>query len=413
MNSLSHEVIVIGAHYDHVGYGSASNSQGPIGHIHNGADDNASGTSALMQLVKAFSSLDTPPPRSMLFAFWDGEEAGLLGSKHWVAHPTVALQNVRFAFNIDMLGRLREGRVVTVGWRSAPGLRTMLASQNVTNELSLAYQPRVIADSDHYPFYSSNIPVIHLDTDKHYDYHRPTDDPDKINWDGLRQLTEFIYRVALDAASRPEFPKFRREALREAPPQWMTPVASTTPPVRLGVNWNTQQSKQDIVEISQITPDSAAAQAGLRIGDRIIGLGPWKRGTFDQFKTTIQVVRNPVAILVERPGTTEPLELTANLTGSPVRLGAGWIDDPALPGCVVVTHVVSESPADRAGIASGDVIIELGGRALASSEDLRARVMSEPGPYEIRVERNGRIREVTVDPLDYSVPPVTPPQIRE
>ncbi len=400
---LKREVIVIGAHYDHVGYGNATNSQGPIGQIHNGADDNASGTSALLQLIKAFSSLDTTPARSILFAFWDGEEAGLLGSKHWVAHPTVPLQDVRFAFNIDMLGRLREGKIVTAGWRSAPGLRALLASHNVTNELFLAYQPRVIADSDHYPFYSAGIPIVHLDTDKHHDYHRPSDDPEKINLEGLQHLTEFVYRVVLDAASRPEFPKFRTEAPGESPPKWMTPVALVNPPVRLGVNWNTQQAKQDIVEISQISPDSAAAQAGLRIGDRVIRLGPWKRGTFEQFKTAIQVVRNPVAIVVERPGVREPIELTATLSGSPVRLGAGWIDDPALPGCVVVTHVVSDSPADRAGVASGDVIMELGGQPLASSEELRGRVLNEPGPYAIRVERNGRIREVTIDPLDYTI----------
>ncbi len=408
--TLKHEVIVIGAHYDHVGYGKPTNSHGPFGQIHNGADDNASGSAALMELIKAFLSLESPPPRSILFAFWDAEEAGLLGSKYWVGHPTIPLSQIRFALNIDMLGRLRNGRVVTVGWRSAPGLREMLASQNVTNELNLAFQPRVNADSDHHPFYAVGIPVIHMDTDKHADYHRPTDDPEKLNWDGLLLMTQFAYRFAMDAASRPEFPQFRKDAPQEGTPNWMTPHAAVQPPVRLGVNWDAEQVKHNIVQISQITQDSPGANAGLRIGDRIIRLGPWNNGTFDDFKTTLQIVKNPVPIRVRRPGTDTPIDLTATLWGTPVRLGAGWIDDPALPNCAVITHVVAESPLDRAGIAAGDLILDMGGRSFASAEELRQRVVDEPGPFVFRIERQGRIREITVELFDQPSTKTEPPQ---
>lgn len=397
---LKQEVIVVGAHYDHVGYGKPSNSNGPFGQIHNGADDNASGASALLELIKAFSSLETPPARSILFVFWDAEEAGLLGSKHWVAHPTLPLQDIRFTLNIDMLGRLRDDRVVTVGWRSAPGLRFLLASNNVNNQLNLAFQGRVNADSDHHPFYSVGIPVIHLDTDKHGDYHRPSDDPEKLNWEGLFLLTQFAFRVTLEAASQPDFPQFRREAPKEGVPSWITPRAPVQPVVRLGVNWDLELAKSDIVQITQLTPEGPGASAGLRIGDRIIQLGNWMNGSFDDFKTTMQTVKNPVTIRVKRSGTTTPIELTATLWGSPVRLGAGWIDDPALPNCAVITHVVSESPADRAGIAAADVILEMGGRPIISSEELRLRVLDEQGPFLFRVERQGRIREVNVELFD-------------
>jgi hypothetical protein len=394
---LKLEVIVVGAHYDHVGYGNSTNSQGPIGHIHNGADDNASGTSALLELIEAFTSLEKPPARSILFAFWDAEEAGLLGSKHWVAHPTIPLRELRFVLNLDMLGRLREGRVVTVGWRSAPGLRPMLASHNLGNVLSLAYQPKVIADSDHFPFYSSGIPAIHLDTDKHDDYHRPTDDADKVNWIGLRQLTEFAYRVVFDAAHRPDFPKFRREATTEPAPAWLTPRAAVAAPIRLGVTWDSELAGKDIVEVAQVSADSPAARAGLQPRDRIVRLGSWENGTMDDLKTVIQLAKNPVLIRVERPGSESPIDVSAEFRGSPVRLGAGWMDDAALPNCAVITHVVAESPAARAGIAAGDVILEMGGRPLSSSDEMRDRVMSEPGPLRFRVERQGRIRDVTVD----------------
>ncbi len=398
--TLKHEVVVVGAHYDHVGFGKASNSRGPIGHIHNGADDNASGTAAVLELIEAFASLETPPARSILFAFWDAEEAGLLGSKHWVANPTIPVQNLRFVLNIDMLGRLRDGRVITVGWRSAPGLRPFLASHNIANDLLLAYQPQVIADSDHYPFYAAGVPVIHLDTDKHDDYHRPSDDPDKINWDGLRRMTEYSYRLAFDAANRPDFPRFRREALSEPTPSWFNSKDATSPPVRLGVHWDQEQLRKNVIVVSQVTPGSPAATAGLRAADHIVRLGPWNSGTADDLKMVIQTVKNPVPIRVERPGVATPIEMNINFLGTPVRLGASWRDDTALPNCVVITHVVAESPADRAGIAAGDVILDMGGRSFATSEEMRQRVLSERAPFHFRVERNGRIREVVVELIE-------------
>ena len=112
---LKREYVVIGAHYDHVGRGNSRNSRGPIGQIHNGADDNASGTSALLELVDAFCSLDVAPKRSLLFVFWDGEEQGLLGSQYWISAPTVPLEQIRLVINIDMIGRLRDNRADVFG----------------------------------------------------------------------------------------------------------------------------------------------------------------------------------------------------------------------------------------------------------------------------------------------------------
>lgn len=401
---LSHEVIVVGAHYDHVGYGNSNNSQGPFGQIHNGADDNASGSSGVLELIEAFASLPKPPSRSVLFAFWDAEEVGLLGSKHWVAHPTVPLQDVRFALNIDMLGRLRNGRVVTVGWRSAPGLRQILSNNNEGNQLLLAFQPRVIADSDHHPFYASGIPIIHLDTDKHDDYHRPSDDADKIQWDGLRLMSRFAFRIVFEMANRPEVPDFRSDAKREPPPYWMTLNATSAAPVRIGVTWDAEAARKDVAQVAKVTPDSPASKAGLRVGDRVIRLGNWEKGSFADLKTTLQLVKNPVPIRVERSGEDLPIDMQANFWGQAVRLGAGWIDDPAQPSCCVLTNVVSESPADRAGLCAGDIVMEMGGRPLGSSEEMRLRVLEEPGPFRFLVERQGRIREIVIDLLDDPLP---------
>ena len=102
---LKKEIIVVGAHYDHVGYGSRSNSFGPLGLIHNGADDNASGSSGLLELMEAVQKLPRAPKRSILFVYWDGEEKGLLGSRHWTSAPTLPLERVKFCVNVDMIGR--------------------------------------------------------------------------------------------------------------------------------------------------------------------------------------------------------------------------------------------------------------------------------------------------------------------
>src|SRR3954452_2191527 len=107
---LQNEVILVGAHYDHVGYGSANNSYGPIGKIHNGADDNASGTSAVLETLETFARSGLKTRRTILFVFWDGEERGLVGSRYWLSHPTLPIDRVKLDITLDMVGRLREER---------------------------------------------------------------------------------------------------------------------------------------------------------------------------------------------------------------------------------------------------------------------------------------------------------------
>ncbi len=120
---LREQVILVGAHYDHVGYGGRGYSLGPSGYIHPGADDNASGSASVLELAKAFTILSGPPKRSVLFAAWDAEEKGLLGSKYWLAHPTVPLDHVAAALNLDMVGRLRNDHLFVFGVRSGYGWR--------------------------------------------------------------------------------------------------------------------------------------------------------------------------------------------------------------------------------------------------------------------------------------------------
>ena len=148
------QVIVVGAHYDHVGYGGRL-SLGPSGYIHPGADDNASGTAAVLELAKAFTVLSAAPKRSIVFAAWDAEEKGLLGSKYWVAHPTLPLEHVVAAVNLDMIGRLRDEHLIVFGVRSGYGWRRLLSSQNVDAGLQLDFSWSLKPNADHYPFFDA------------------------------------------------------------------------------------------------------------------------------------------------------------------------------------------------------------------------------------------------------------------
>ncbi len=199
---LKGEVILVGAHYDHVGYGNASNSNGPIGQIHNGADDNASGVAGVLSLAAALQNLPTPPRRSILFAFWDGEEKGLLGSQHWTREPTIPVQQVVMALNVDMIGRLREGRVEVYGTRTTTGLREALARANQDPEVWFDFNWEMKNNSDHYSFYERSIPSMMLHTGLHDQYHRPSDEAHTINAEGLRQITTIMLRLVVDLADR-------------------------------------------------------------------------------------------------------------------------------------------------------------------------------------------------------------------
>ncbi len=397
---LRHEMIVIGAHYDHVGRGNATNSHGPFGQIHNGADDNASGTAALLELADVFASLKPGPRRTLLFAFWDAEEMGLLGSKYWVTHPTHPLKNIRLVVNIDMLGRLREGKLVVVGWRSAPGLRSRLVRYNPAGDLEYRYEPTVIGDSDHFPFYAAGIPSLHLDSGKHDDYHRPTDDADKLNYPGILRLAKLVFDLVQEAANETELPHFRRDALTEAAPAWLSPRSRPDSPARLGVAFDPTQFDDNRAVITLVTPGSAADRGGIRSGDRLLKLAHWDLGRVTDLRTIVRVARNPVAVRLERPGSPTPVELQLELTGEPVRVGIAWQSDGAISDGVVITQVVSESPADRAGLKAGDVLLKMSGEPIGTDDEFRRRLLNDPGPIRLRVERNGRVRDIAVELFD-------------
>lgn len=310
---VAHELIVVGAHYDHVGYGNANNSYGPTGFIHNGADDNASGVAGLLEVAEAFQQLQTPPRRSIVFAFWDGEEKGLLGSYHFlrVRPASVAGMTIVFSLNLDMIGRLRGERLEIFGARTAQGLRSSLVQANRVSNLELVFDWKIAEDSDHYAFISARIPTVMLHTGLHDQYHRPSDDTHLINMSGI----EPVARLTLDL---------------------ITAMASAPEPV-----------------------------------------GPFRMQS-----------RNESAV------TRRQLEMRAAEQQEPVplqpRWGVGTRSDPGEPGSPVVVRVTPSSPMAQAGVAVGDRMMAIDGRAIESQAEMLARLAEAGDSILLEVDRKGR-----------------------
>jgi len=402
---LKQQFVIVSAHYDHVGYGKKTNSYGPIGYIHHGADDNASGVAGLLCLADAIQRMPERPRRSLLIAFWDGEEAGLLGSRNWIAHPTLPLDRVPIVVNMDMIGRLRGERLEIYGTRTAPGLRRFLSEQTAGLDLLLDFHWEVKPDSDHFPFIDHGIPALLLCTGLHADYHRPSDTADKINSAGMREVTQFALHTVLalaDAESLPGFrPQWRQEgvAAKAALEQ-----SAPAPKTRLGVVLDESVAPKDSNDspstanrgllVSQVVPDSPAARAGLKTGDRIVKFAGREPASRAEFRGLVLAAVGPVPIVVERSGSAGPLPLSARLAGEPVRVGISWQPDDAEPRSMVVVGIVPDSPAERAGIKATDRIYQISGHDFSTSDEFQQLLTTEPNPLKLTVENKGTIRTV-------------------
>ena len=175
---------MIGAHYDHLGGGQQPNTP-EARPIFNGANDNASGVAGVLEIAEALRALPTPPRRTVLFALWDGEEKGLVGSNYFVKHPTVPLEKIVFALSVDMIGRMEGEHFVFWGTGTAVGMREMISQQNVIPNLEIEFRTFNLVQSDHQPFFLQKIPVLLPSTALYRELHRPEDDVNLLNGDGM------------------------------------------------------------------------------------------------------------------------------------------------------------------------------------------------------------------------------------
>ena len=395
---LKNQFLVVGAHYDHVGYGTRRNSYGPLGYIHNGADDNASGVAGLLEVAEAFARSGSRPKRSILFCLWDGEERGLYGSKHWLDNPTVPLKQVALAFNADMIGRLGTKKLEVLGIRTAPGLRKLVSLSNDDPTLSLFFNWELKENSDHYPFVQKRIPVVMFHTGLHGDYHRPSDDVDKIDPDGMQHTARFLFRFLDRAADEPQLGNYRAQSQLEGP--WTSKLLErplAPPRGRLGLSWDEKQAANGKIIVTLVGIGSAADKAGLKPGDRIVEFAGHAITSAADIRKAVLGAKNPVTAVVERNGSAEPLKPTLELVGTPVRLGCSWRIDDAEPNALIVNRVIPGSPADEAGIRLNDRIYTAAGQGSLSTESFLALVGSTTGPLELLIESSGQPRTVKVD----------------
>jgi len=394
---LRNEYILIGAHYDHVGYGTNETSNGPVGFIHNGADDNASGVSTVLEIAQAWHVSGERPRRSIIFALWDSEEHGLLGSKHWLANPTCQLSALRCIVNMDMVGRLKDTGMEVTGIRTLPGLRRLLSEQNRQTNLKLNFSWTVEDNSDHWPFYERRIPFIMPFTGFHDDYHKPSDDVDKVNYVGIQNIARWMYGNTRALANAPELPRFRDAAFQEIPAvqqQREAPLPAAEP--RLALTLAPADAGPGRI-IGRVYPQTAPAFVGLQAGDRIVKFGETDVDPQTNLAGLILLSTSPVRIQALRAGQEKPLRVQLPLVGKPVRVGINWREDPAEPGVVAVSLLEPGSPAEIAGLKFNDRILQVNGENFKTGEECRKLLLESPSPLPLLIERHGQLRVLTID----------------
>jgi hypothetical protein len=264
---LKDEYVVIGAHYDHLGYGqTGSLYRGEEPRIHNGADDNASGTAAMLEMAEKFASLRGSLKRSYIFVAFSGEELGSIGSSYFVKNSPVPTEKMVAMINLDMVGRLREDSTLIVyGTGTSSRWKDLLNELNRTYRFKLSFHDEGFGPSDHSSFYAKKIPVLFFFTGTHSDYHRPTDDPEKINAEGEEAVTRLAFDVAAAIDTFSTRPDYIAIARRESGGRRDFRVYVGTIP----------DFSEDVdgYKISGVSEGSPAAKAGLQAGDVIIKFG--------------------------------------------------------------------------------------------------------------------------------------------
>jgi hypothetical protein len=272
-NGAEH-TIVIGAHYDHLGLGHDHNSleANPEGKIHNGADDNASGTAGVIELARYFAKNGVKENHNFLFLCFSGEELGLYGSKKYTDYPTIDLSKVSFMVNMDMIGRLNdEKKLVVGGVGTAPDFVPTI--KGMKTDLSFKLDSSGIGPSDHTPFYLKNIPVLHFFTGQHSDYHKPSDDVEKINFPGQKQVLETIAELVSALDKKPKL-QFQETKAKED----NTPRFKVTLGIMPDYTWEGEG-----VKVDGVTDGKPAAKAGLQKGDIIVELGEMQVKTIQDY----------------------------------------------------------------------------------------------------------------------------------
>jgi Zn-dependent M28 family amino/carboxypeptidase len=260
---LKGESIIIGAHYDHLGRGGEGSLAQREGEIHHGADDNASGTAGVLELARIFSTQRPKLKRTLVFIAFSGEEEGLLGSNYYVNHPLMPLDKTVAMINMDMIGRMKDRKLIVGGVGTAKEWRQLITT-GANNAFELTMNEDGYGPSDHSSFYSKQIPVLFFWTGTHNDYHKPSDTFEKINYNDEARILSLVARIVRDVDT--------------ADPRLTFTTAKSDPPrgggfrVYLGTIPNYADTNDGLL-LDGVRDDSPAAKAGLKAGDKIVKIG--------------------------------------------------------------------------------------------------------------------------------------------
>jgi len=257
---LKNETIILGAHYDHLGRGGEGSLAPRSGEIHHGADDNASGTAGLIELARVFGAQRPKLKRTLVFIAFGGEEEGLLGSNYYVNHPLVPLDKTTAMINMDMIGRMKDSKLMIGGVGTATEWRPLLAK----TDFSLTLSDDGFGPSDHSSFYSKQIPVLFFFTGTHNDYHKPSDTFDKINYNDEARILNLVARIVKDIDATDK--RLTYTTAKSAPPR------TGGFRVYLGTIPNYADTNDGLL-LDGVRDDSPAAKGGLKAGDRIVKIG--------------------------------------------------------------------------------------------------------------------------------------------
>jgi Zn-dependent M28 family amino/carboxypeptidase len=257
--------IVIGAHYDHCGRGFDGNSldANPQGKIHNGADDNASGVAGVLELARYFTHNGIQEKYNILFMTFSGEELGLLGSKKWCENPTYPLANINYMLNMDMIGRLNDTTKKLLIYGVGTSNQWIPAIEKTNHFFVPKYDSAGVGPSDQTSFYLKDIPVLHFFTGQHSDYHKPTDDADKINFKGEAKVLDFMIDLIFELENQPRMQFMKTKNMD---------MKNNSFKVTMGVMPDYAFDGKGL-RLDGVTENKPASKAGLQAGDVIIQIG--------------------------------------------------------------------------------------------------------------------------------------------
>ena len=305
--SLKDQIMVIGAHYDHLGMGGeGSGSLKPdTAAIHYGADDNASGTSGMLELAQAFASEKSTLKRTIIFMAFSGEEEGLLGSGYYVNHPLIPLEKTVAMLNLDMVGRLKGRKLIVNGVGTSPGFEALAKKYNTDSTFVLTLTKDGFGASDQASFYGKKIPVLFFFTDIHSDYHRPSDTWDKLNYPGEEQVVRYVRSIAAELDATADKPSY---VAVEVPRQQSTGRNSR---VYMGTVPDFGEQVQGM-KLSGVREGSPAAKAGLQAGDIIIKFGKVEIKNLYDFTYALGEYKpgDEVDVVIKRGTETKTLRVT-------------------------------------------------------------------------------------------------------